>query len=64
MRCVGTALLAMALACPAAADECTILWWDLILPQAKVEFEQTSAVSALLTLRETGQLNQSASSWH
>lgn len=56
MRCVGTALLAMALACPAAADECTILWWDLILPQAEVEFEQTSEVSALLTLRETGQL--------
>jgi hypothetical protein len=56
MRCVGTALVAMVLASPAAADECTILWWDLILPQSEVEFEQTSEVSARLTLKNTGQL--------
>lgn len=55
MRCVGTALVAMALSSPAAADECAILWWDLVLPQSEVEFEQTSEVSALLTLKDTGQ---------
>ena len=55
MRCVGAAIVALVLASPAAADECAILWWDLVLPQSEVEFEQTSEVSALLTLKNTGQ---------
>jgi hypothetical protein len=46
----------MALSSPATADECKIVWWTLVLPQSEVEFEKTSEVSALLTLKNTGRL--------
>jgi len=55
MRATWSALALMLLAGPAVADECRIVWWDLFLPQSKVEFEMTSDVSAILTLIETGQ---------
>lgn len=53
MRCLWTAFSVVALASAATADECNILWWDLILPRSAVEFEKTSEVSALLTLKDT-----------
>lgn len=56
MRCVWKALVVMALASPATADECKIVWWDLFLPQSEVEFERTSEASALLTLTNAGKL--------
>ena len=56
MRCVWTTLVVVTLSSPATADECTIVWWDLFLPQSEVQFEKTSEVSALLTLKNTGKL--------
>jgi hypothetical protein len=53
MRPILVALVVMALSSAARADECNIVWWDLFLPQSEVEFEKTSEVSALLTLKNT-----------
>ncbi len=53
MRCVLMALALIALSSPVSADECSIIWWDLFLPQSEVEFEKTSEVSVLLTLQNT-----------
>lgn len=55
MRATWSALALMLLAGPAVADECRIVWWDLFLPQSEVELEMTSEVSAILTLKNTGQ---------
>jgi len=56
MQCVWAVLVVMALGSPAVADECKIVWWDLFLPQSEVQFEKTSEVSAILTLKNTSQL--------
>jgi hypothetical protein len=41
---------------PVLADDCKIVWWDIFVPQSEAEFEQTSEVSAILTLKNTGKL--------
>ncbi len=55
MRATLSVLALMSLASPVIADECTILWWDLFLPQSEAEFDMTSEVSAILTLKNTAQ---------
>lgn len=48
----GTAALVLS-GVAARADDCTIIWLDLFLPPAYVEFELTSAFGGLLTLKES-----------
>lgn len=55
MRATPSVLSLMVLASPAIADECTIVWWDLFLPQSEVEFDMTSEASAILTLKNPAQ---------
>lgn len=53
MRYCCTTLVILLIASAAKADECNIIWWDLFLPSVEVEFEKTSDVSAILTLKDT-----------
>ena len=53
MGYASKAFVLIAFSSPAIAEECKIVWWDLFLPQAEVEFIKTSEVSAKLTLKNT-----------
>jgi hypothetical protein len=56
MRCIWAFMVIVGLSGPVLADDCKIVWWDLFLPQSEAEFEQTSDVSATLTLKNTEKL--------